>query len=397
MKLVFFFFLLLLVAGTNGRDKIRYHSKAISADSILYLVSGHLNSLKNIRYELSRELNYASENYHNESKWMIYYDFQSTDSISGLKYQVEDATQKLVFNGTEKIELDKKLKTIKIDDNPGKNAIGTYSAFYNSIITLKNILPLLIKEPGQAKTISDTLLNNSSCYLITINTNKKRIQNSGNGFDAMTTKSNFIYKIIIDKKSDLPLQVIQGNDINNDFIKSVFTEIVTNIAAPPELSWYYSTYAGEYTPAKDKPLLALLSNGSMAPDWQLNPLIGNKTVSLSDFKGNVVLLDFWIKNCGPCIQSIPHLNKLKEKFASKNFAIIGINSYDTKEEVAWFCNKHNTAYKVLLNGRETASAYGVNGFPVFFILDKTGRIIYSHAGFDESLSSAVEQIINNAL
>lgn len=120
-------------------------------------------------------------------------------------------------------------------------------------------------------------------------------------------------------------------------------------------------------------------------------------ISLNDQRGKVILLDFWIKNCGPCIESVPHLNSLKEKFKSSNFEIISINSYDTKEEVNWFCNKHKSNYEVLLNGKEVAEKYGVSGFPAFFIIDKTGRIIFSHSGFGNSVNSAIEKVIKDAL
>jgi len=120
-------------------------------------------------------------------------------------------------------------------------------------------------------------------------------------------------------------------------------------------------------------------------------------ISLDELKGKVILLDFWIKNCGPCIQSVPHLNELQNKFKGKNLKIISINSYDSKEEVSWFCNKHKTDYTVLLNGKAVAGKYGVSGFPAFFIIDKTGKIIYSHAGYETSIGSEIEQVIKNAL
>ncbi|HEV7349787.1 TlpA disulfide reductase family protein [Telluribacter sp.] len=372
-------------------------SSPTKADSILISVYEKLNSLKNIKYDNIRELNYSSENYHNTSKWTIYSDFQTADTIVGLKYQIEDSTSKQVFNGTEKFDLDKKAKTIQLNDNPNKNSFSSLSAFYNSIITLKNVLPLITGDKTAIKVVTDTTINNKVYSLVTINIGKRRIQNLGNGFDAMTTKSNFIYKIIIEKNNYLPFEVLQKNDVNNDFIKTSFSNIETDTNAPSEMSWYYSTYANDYKPLADVSSHKLLSNGSLSPEWKLEAYNKDKTISLSDLKGKVILLDFWIKNCGLCIQSIPHLNELKNKFKDKDFEIISINSYDSKEEVNWFCNKHKTDYSVLLMGKVVAEKYGVSAFPTFFIIDKTGKIIYSKAGFNASVQTEVEQVIQKAL
>jgi len=91
------------------------------------------------------------------------------------------------------------------------------------------------------------------------------------------------------------------------------------------------------------------------------------------------------------------LNELQDKFKDKNFKIISINSYDSKEAVSWFCNKHKTNFSVLLNGKEVAEKYGVNSFPSFFVIDKEGKVIYSNAGYDKFIQSEVEYVIEKAL
>lgn len=363
------------------------------ADSILQKLSYELNSLQNIRYELKRELNYSSENYHNEVTWKEYFEFQSTDTIIGFKYQIEDSTAKQIFNGTESFALDKKGKTIKINDKPDQKSFEGISAFYNSIITIKNVLPLIIADKTIAKAITDTNINGTSYYLVTLLLNKRRIDYLGKSFDAMTTKSNFIYKIIIDKQQYLPFEILQVNDLNDDFIKTGFKNINTNAAAPAELSWYYSTYAGEYKPDKQKEMLPLISVGSMAPDWTLPFYNRNESISLTQLKGNVILLDFWIKNCGPCIESVPLLNSLQEKFKDKSFEIWGINSYDGKKDISSFCIKHKTDYKILMNGKVIAEKYGVSGYPAIILIDKKGKVLYT-GSFDKS---KVEELIEKAL
>jgi len=395
MKIAFLLIPAFLFLFMTNRDDDRTNTfNDNTADSVLQRMSDKLNSLNNISYELKRELNYSSENYHNETKWTVYYDLQSEDKIIGFKYQIDDETGKQVFNGTEEFQLDRKLKTIIIIDQPDQQTFSNTSALYNSIITLKNVLPLIIGDKTVAKSVGDTIINNTSYNLITLNLNKRRIKNLGKGFDAMTTKSNFIYKIIIDKKNDLPFEVLQVNDLNNDFIKTNFTNINTDNSSPSEFSWYYSTYTDEYKPAVQKELPQLISVGAVAPEWTLPVYNKAENISLGNLKGKVVLLDFWIKNCGPCIKSIPDLNALRDRFKDKKFEIIGINSYDAKEDVSWFCNKHQPNYKIVLQGKAVAEKYSVNSFPTVVLINKEGKVVFSGEGLNKS---EMEKMIEKAL
>lgn len=395
MKL--FLLLSLPVLLFTTKDRYVLPMPANTADSILSAVHKKLNSVPNLRYSIARELNYSSENYHQVSSWEVYFDFQSNDNLIHCKYQIEDSILKQVFNGTEQFDLNKKAKTINVNEQPKAEAFQSVSAFYNSLLTLRNILPLIINDASATKVASDTIINNAGYKVVTVGLGKRRIQNLGKGFDAMNTKNNFIYRIIVDNKSNLPYAVQQVNDLNADYIKTVFTNINTNAVPPAELSWYYSTYSAEYKPAKPRVDVSLLQPNAVAPDWKLRSNKQDKTVSLKDLQGKVVLLDFWIKNCGPCILSVPHLNELHKKFAGKNVEIISINAYDPKDDVNWFCNKHKVEYDVYLDGKETATKYGVSGFPAFFIIDKEGKVAYSHTGFDTPVKAEIEQLINKYL
>lgn len=392
MKFIITFFVIVLFSNFSSAQKA-----LSSPDSVLNEISKKLHSLKTLKYKNIRELNYASEKYQSNSMWNAYYNFESADTLAGFKYQVEDATTKQIFNGTECFFLDKKAKAIQINDHPNKNDLRSLPFLYNSLITLKNILPLLINDNAVTKTVTDTAINGTSYMLVTINIGKRRIQNLGNGFDAMKTKSDFIYKIVIQRNTYFPYEVVQINDLNNDFIKTTFGDVETNPDVPDESSWYYSSYTNDYKQAVNKATPQLILVGSLAPQWELISYNNNKAVSLTDFKGQVVLVDFWIKNCGPCIQSVPHLNELQNKFKGEKFKIISINSYDSRSEVGWFCNKHKVDYPVLLDGKAVAEKYGVNGYPVFFIIDKRGKVIYANAGYDETLQSEIEKIIRNEL
>jgi len=363
------------------------------ASSILQKASNKLNGLTIFSYDLKRELNYASEDYLYISDWSCYFNFDPTNATVGFKYQINDSISRDFFNGTEKFELNKATKTIQINNNPQKKDFKSLSYLYNSIVTLRNILPVIIEDQNSIKTVTDTIINNHTYELVTINIGKRRIQNLGEGFDVMQTKSNFIYKITIDKTSNIPIEVLQKNDLNDDFIKTNFTKINISPNQPAENSWYYSAYIDEYKQTKQKEIPQLISVGSIALDWTLPLYNKNENISLFELKGKVVLLDFWFKNCGPCIESVPHANAINKKFKNKKFEILGINTWDSKKDIGWVCNKHGVDYKVLMNGKDLSENYGVNFFPTVILIDKEGKVLYS-GGFDQS---KIEKLIVRAL
>jgi hypothetical protein len=77
------------------------------------------------------------------------------------------------------------------------------------------------------RALADTTIQNRSCYLVTLTMDKKVIERLG-GFSPITLERKTIYKIIVDKKSCLPMQVIQSNNANNDLMRTVFTDLDEN-------------------------------------------------------------------------------------------------------------------------------------------------------------------------
>lgn len=128
--------------------------------------------------------------------------------------------------------------------------------------------------------------------------------------------------------------------------------------------------------------------GKPAPEFTLLDVDGAE-VKLSDFKGKVVLLDFWATWCGPCVQAMPQLQSLFENYKGKNVVILGINSWERDQDVVKpFLEEKNITYRILVDpDNEVIAKYGVTGIPTFFIIDKKGFIRHSHIGLpsDESI------------
>lgn len=119
-----------------------------------------------------------------------------------------------------------------------------------------------------------------------------------------------------------------------------------------------------------------------APNFTLSNLTGEK-IALKNFRGKVVLLDFWATWCKPCVKSMPALQKLHDQFASQNFTVLGISiDEDGKKKVDSFIKKHKIAYPILLDVGENPAweAYKVKVIPMLFLVDRQGQIVQQWLG-----------------
>jgi len=123
-----------------------------------------------------------------------------------------------------------------------------------------------------------------------------------------------------------------------------------------------------------------LEIGEDAPDFSLNDING-KQVSLSEFNGKVVILDFFASWCPPCRQEIPDFIELEKAYSDKEFAMVGValvSAQDAKD----FAGKFGINYPVLIDDGKVSNLYGpVRAIPTTFVLDKSGKIVKLYVGF----------------
>jgi thiol-disulfide isomerase/thioredoxin len=391
MRLLLIFVFFILTKGSDTRPVYQIKS-VITANEILQKLLDKLNTCQTISYNYYRSINYFSEGYHSETSGTTFLDFKSSDTTLGFKYQLENEQYKMVFNGAESFYLNKKGKTIKINYRPNLNDFASLSFFVNSIVTLKKSLPVLIAEREVVKALTDTIIGNKSFYLVYFILKNKTMNGLGT-FTATTLKRDFLYKVVIDKEAFWPLHVIQTNDAEpKDYMLTSFSNITMNSNIPPELSWYHSTYTSEYKSASEK-TVSLIKKNAVAPHWQLPYFTTTDSLSLNNLKGKVVLLEFWIKNCGYCIEAVPKLNTLIKKYNNKKFQVVGINAYDTREDIASFYKRNNPTFKTVNDNGKVTNDYGVEGFPTVVLIDKKGVVLYS-GNYDQR---QLDNLIKNAL
>jgi peroxiredoxin len=134
----------------------------------------------------------------------------------------------------------------------------------------------------------------------------------------------------------------------------------------------------------------------MAPDFTLTDIDEN-VFSLSDFRGKVVLLDFFATWCGPCRAEMPHLKALNEKFGEE-LVIISISvdpNYDSVERLKSFRQDYNITWTLARDTTNVQAQYNVTAIPTLYIIDQNGYVRFHHVGLTEedALTTEISQIV----
>jgi cytochrome c biogenesis protein CcmG/thiol:disulfide interchange protein DsbE len=143
-----------------------------------------------------------------------------------------------------------------------------------------------------------------------------------------------------------------------------------------------------------------IAAGPPAPDFSLNDLAG-KTVTLKQYRGSIVVLDFWATWCPPCRAAIPELVAMQKKYKDKKFVVLGISMDDphkvTNEYLRAFSEKLKINYPVLrFDLKVLANYFGTEmpALPTLFIIDRNGLVRDKQVGFDaDFFRGAVERLL----
>ncbi|MBI5690312.1 MAG: TlpA family protein disulfide reductase [Verrucomicrobia bacterium] len=148
----------------------------------------------------------------------------------------------------------------------------------------------------------------------------------------------------------------------------------------------------------------LLANGTPAPDFTALKA-DNSPAKLSDFRGKVVLLDFWSTWCGPCKATMPHLEKLHQKLGSQGLVVLGVCVWDDRAKFdGWLKSPEvKTSYLKVFDPAARASAdsiarklYSVSGIPTFYLIDAQGKILFSGVGSGPKTEAGLNDALKQA-
>ena len=147
-------------------------------------------------------------------------------------------------------------------------------------------------------------------------------------------------------------------------------------------------------------LLGLAQAGEVsgpAPDFTLRSNTG-KNLKLSEFRGQVVLLNFWASWCGPCRQEMPALDKLHKRYSKLRFAVLGVNVEEDSAQAKRMLREIRVSFPILFDTQNKASElYHVSAMPTTVIIDRDGNMRYLHKGYKPGEESVYKKWVKKLI
>lgn len=149
--------------------------------------------------------------------------------------------------------------------------------------------------------------------------------------------------------------------------------------------------------AAPRPVDAAPRVGQPAPNFKVISISG-QTISQDNYRGHVLILDFFATWCQPCRQSIPHLAEMNRKYGKQGLQILGLSVDEEGERsIKSFTDEFRIPYPLALAGDATTVDFGVRSVPVMYLIDKKGKIAEVYRGYSNEMGRAAEQSIKRLL
>lgn len=140
--------------------------------------------------------------------------------------------------------------------------------------------------------------------------------------------------------------------------------------------------------------MAFAQGHPIAPKLAFDSLSGTK-ITLDQFKGSVVLLNFWTTSCGVCLSEMPTLSALQSRYGSQGLRVLGVALDNNLESIRKVAEQHRVTYTVGSGDSQMEEQFGTDGFPVIFVIGRDGRIYSQHSGAirAQDLDAEVTQLL----
>lgn len=130
--------------------------------------------------------------------------------------------------------------------------------------------------------------------------------------------------------------------------------------------------------------VSAISVGDTVPSFKARTIDGSKSVAVEDYRGKVILIDFWASWCPPCLKSLPKYNDLRREIGTDDFEIVAVNVDENTEDAKKFLAKHPVSYPIAKDPKGILpGVFGVKAMPTSYLVDKNGVVKYVHAAFKE--------------
>ncbi len=392
-------------------------SDAQNAKEILQKSFSKCLSIKNGYYDMEMRMKFMDEKEtHDYGRYKVYFNRLKNDSLSDVLFNSEQLSKgeyfkNTMYSGKEYITYSKTDSSAEImSKNKWTSTIKKRLDYDN----FKSYLPFTSKDCSPFPKASD--YTDTRHFFKFIN---KEIQNNIHSYHIQmieypkyeSTKILYVietvYDFWINSKDMVPIKYSASSKVlnNGDTLIAYTSRSLNkyNLNVPPDenLKQLQLSSIPKYCVLKnyvENSKVELLSKDSNSPNWALKSLEG-QSVSLSDYDGKVILIDFFYKNCLPCMKAVPMLKSLNEKYKSKGLVVIGIDPIDTdNDEIKTFISKNGITYKIVVDeNKDVATKYKISVYPTVYLINRNGKIIFAASDYDEALEGKLEELLKGNL
>ena len=136
---------------------------------------------------------------------------------------------------------------------------------------------------------------------------------------------------------------------------------------------------------------------SEAPDFTLETLAGGN-LRLEEYRGQVVLINFWASWCGPCRQEMPILDRIHNRYEDTGFAVLGVNVEGKRAPAQKIVDKTNVRFPVLIDAAQDVSeTYDLKAMPTTVVVDRDGVVRYIHRGYKPGDEAKYIEVVKNLI
>lgn len=158
------------------------------------------------------------------------------------------------------------------------------------------------------------------------------------------------------------------------------------------------------SPEQKRQMLAMMQNrlgksdyvGKKAPDFSFTDIDGN-LINSETTKGKVVVMNFWFAACKPCINEIPELNEIYEKYKNNKDVVFASVTFERKKKIEKFEERYPISYPVVGEAKSELYKFNVSSYPTNLIIDKNGKYSYYISGGFDGIGKQIENAIEETL